>query len=83
MCQKCLNRIVLKSEIPSWFVGKEVTDFTEYTKLYREYKNLFKEKGVSLHCCNDYLKSAWSGILKQVREFEKTKKARATKITLK
>jgi len=82
VCENCLAPLVLKEGTPVWFIGKEVKNFLDYVKLNKEYCALFKKKGGNVHCCTEFLKQAWSGILDQVRSFSKESSARISKITL-
>jgi len=83
VCDSCLKYLVLKKETPVWFIGKSVKNYQEYTQLFKEYLEIFRKRGVIIHCCEEYLKSAWAEIIKQVKEYEKQYQRKATKIILK
>ncbi|MFC1730167.1 hypothetical protein ACFL6I_07490 [candidate division KSB1 bacterium] len=70
VCANCLKPLVAKEKTPVWFIGKEVTSFKEYFELNKEYIREFKQKGGSAHCCEEYVKTAWQGIVSQVKKFE-------------
>jgi hypothetical protein len=82
VCDSCLKPFVLKDETPVWFVGKEVKNLSEYKALVTEYRGVFKKRSVKLHACEEYLQSAWKGIVSQVRSYEKQTNRKALKITL-
>ena len=83
VCSKCLSYLVFQEKIPEWFIGKKVKNFEEYMELYLEYCRLNKEKGCSIHCCDKYLKDAWTEIKKQVKKMTKDTKIKAGYIIFK
>ena len=83
VCAACLKRLVYKETTPKWFAGKKVKDFNEYKELNKKYCKLLRDKGVKVHCCEQYLKKAWSIILKQVKKLEEDRHQVAGKIILK
>ncbi|MFC1477018.1 hypothetical protein ACFL6L_00970 [candidate division KSB1 bacterium] len=83
VCTNCLKPLILKDSTPMWFTGKEVTNYLEFTKLYMEYSKVFEDKGGHIHCCNDFMKQSWTGIIRQIRKFQKNSHQKISKITLK
>ena len=83
ICYKCLNKLVLRDNIPEWLVGKKVKNYDEFKKLYDEYCSLIIKKGSHIHCCDAYLEPSWAAIIEKVRKIEKNTQVKAKFVILK
>lgn len=83
VCKICLKGLTYKEETPKWFVGKKVKDYGEYVQLNKKYCKLVRNKGGHVHCCDAYLREAWTIIGKQVKRLEEDRNQKAASIILK
>ena len=65
VCLKCLSYLIHRKGNPEWFVGKKIRDYNDFKKLYDEYCSLIRKKGMSIHCCENYLLDSWTEITKE------------------
>lgn len=65
VCTKCLSYLITRKGNPEWFIGKKVRDYNDYKKLYDEYCNAIKRKGLNIHCCETYILDTWTAITKE------------------
>ena len=70
VCDNCLAVLVSRKSWPEWFVGRKVSKKSDFDKTVREYASKVKEKGASIHLCNEYLDKRWANVQTYMRQVE-------------